>query len=351
MKFSSALILLTSVATTLAAVNGPCSSGSGVCISTSSCHAGGGVSATGLCPHTADDIKCCTKEPCGSTGGSCLFTSMCTGSRYYVSAPTLLVSAFANSHLESWSNSCDASVREAHGPALSGSGRPLFVLAVLHIPLLEPPAALVQVVLIANSTTYYRRNRPTSYLSSTRMRCLKTPNACWMPSLLLAVSLDRVEIQSRHAAPRPAALGRLRPPRLERQTVLYPPPAPENGTLTNERHTFLGQRAGAGSQRSPRVYIVPPSYRNQTKALQGMPRAARACLSTNGNIADLECAAGTVWGGPRTWRQSRDARCDGATTAETVSVTIMTGSPWTTIQRDWARSKEHRRGLDVEGAT
>ncbi|KAJ6451905.1 hypothetical protein C8R45DRAFT_916396 [Mycena sanguinolenta] len=83
MKLSSAFILLASVATALAAmVDGPCASGPGVCISTSSCQAGGGVSTTGLCPNTPDDIKCCTKAPCGDHG-ECQFTSTCTGDLFY----------------------------------------------------------------------------------------------------------------------------------------------------------------------------------------------------------------------------------------------------------------------------
>ncbi|KAJ6464553.1 hypothetical protein C8R45DRAFT_1219987, partial [Mycena sanguinolenta] len=90
MKFWSALVLLASVTTTTwAAVNGPCTSGPGVCISTSSCHAGGGVSTTGLCPHDPDDIKCCTKAPCSPSvflgGGQCQFTNTCTGNHYYIS--------------------------------------------------------------------------------------------------------------------------------------------------------------------------------------------------------------------------------------------------------------------------
>ncbi|KAJ6464555.1 hypothetical protein C8R45DRAFT_804608, partial [Mycena sanguinolenta] len=54
MKFSFALVLLATI--TWAAVNGPCSSGPGVCISTSSCHAGGGTSTRKLCPNDPDDI-------------------------------------------------------------------------------------------------------------------------------------------------------------------------------------------------------------------------------------------------------------------------------------------------------
>ncbi|KAJ6464552.1 hypothetical protein C8R45DRAFT_840404 [Mycena sanguinolenta] len=90
MKYLSVFVFLASVTTTAwAAVNGPCSSGPGVCISTSSCSAGGGVSATGLCPSDPSDIKCCTKTPCSSTaglgGGQCQFTSTCTGNHYTLS--------------------------------------------------------------------------------------------------------------------------------------------------------------------------------------------------------------------------------------------------------------------------
>ncbi|KAF7337188.1 Lysozyme [Mycena sanguinolenta] len=83
---SSIIVLLASFTTaTWAAVNGPCSSGPGICISTSSCSAGGGVSTSGLCPSDPEDIKCCTKAPCASVslgGGRCQFTSTCTGNHY-----------------------------------------------------------------------------------------------------------------------------------------------------------------------------------------------------------------------------------------------------------------------------
>ncbi|KAF7335233.1 hypothetical protein MSAN_02333700 [Mycena sanguinolenta] len=83
----SVFVFFALVATTLAAENGPCSSGPGVCISTSSCTAGGGSYTSGLCPNDPDDIKCCTKAPCASAslgGGQCLFTSNCTGGNHYV---------------------------------------------------------------------------------------------------------------------------------------------------------------------------------------------------------------------------------------------------------------------------
>ncbi|KAF7335228.1 D-alanyl-d-alanine carboxypeptidase [Mycena sanguinolenta] len=90
MKFLCAFVLLASVAsTTWAAVNGPCSSGPGVCISTTSCNAGGGSYTSGLCPKDPEEIKCCTKAPCTTShlgGGQCEFTSKCTGSQYTISA-------------------------------------------------------------------------------------------------------------------------------------------------------------------------------------------------------------------------------------------------------------------------
>lgn len=64
------------------AINGRCTGSggrAGVCISTSSCSSGGGVSISGACPNDPADIKCCTKASCGS-GGSCKWTSDCTGS-------------------------------------------------------------------------------------------------------------------------------------------------------------------------------------------------------------------------------------------------------------------------------
>lgn len=64
-----------------AVLNGPCSgagSAPGVCISTSSCEAGGGQHILNACPGTPDNIRCCTKASCG-TGGSCGPTSSCAG--------------------------------------------------------------------------------------------------------------------------------------------------------------------------------------------------------------------------------------------------------------------------------
>ncbi|KAJ7852430.1 hypothetical protein B0H13DRAFT_39503 [Mycena leptocephala] len=86
MKALSLLVLLFSVASTQAAVNGPCTvsglaTGTGVCISKSKCTAKGGTVHNGLCPNDPHDIKCCTKSFCGSaaSGGVCRFDSSCTG--------------------------------------------------------------------------------------------------------------------------------------------------------------------------------------------------------------------------------------------------------------------------------
>ncbi|KAF7335232.1 Glycoside hydrolase family 24 protein [Mycena sanguinolenta] len=80
MRFSPIIVLLASVTTTWATVNGSCISSPGICISTSSCSAGGGVSAIGLCPDDPENIRCCTKKPCApGGGGQCQFTSTCTG--------------------------------------------------------------------------------------------------------------------------------------------------------------------------------------------------------------------------------------------------------------------------------
>ncbi|KAF7352191.1 Glycoside hydrolase family 24 protein [Mycena venus] len=93
MKILSLVVLLFSMASTQAAVNGPCTggglaSGTGVCISTSKCTASGGTVHNGLCPDDPNDIKCCTKAPCTSAslgGGVCRFTSSCTGNHYTIS--------------------------------------------------------------------------------------------------------------------------------------------------------------------------------------------------------------------------------------------------------------------------
>lgn len=62
----------------LAAIDGPCADGSGVCIATAKCTSGGGHFISNACPGTPDNIKCCTKPVCG-TSGSCRWASQCTG--------------------------------------------------------------------------------------------------------------------------------------------------------------------------------------------------------------------------------------------------------------------------------
>ncbi|ORX75435.1 hypothetical protein BCR32DRAFT_296909 [Anaeromyces robustus] len=73
MLFYKLLIALISVYGALAIVNGRCSSGNGVCISTSSCTKAGGTYVSGKCPDDPGDIKCCNKNSCtvsGKTGKS-----------------------------------------------------------------------------------------------------------------------------------------------------------------------------------------------------------------------------------------------------------------------------------------
>ncbi|KAF2679828.1 hypothetical protein K458DRAFT_313317 [Lentithecium fluviatile CBS 122367] len=77
------LVLITLLPTALA-VNGRCiGSGNldGVCISTSSCTAGGGRYVSGKCPNDPANIKCCTKTPCDGFGeGACTWTDICRAS-------------------------------------------------------------------------------------------------------------------------------------------------------------------------------------------------------------------------------------------------------------------------------
>ncbi|KAI9892485.1 MAG: hypothetical protein M1814_001442 [Vezdaea aestivalis] len=79
---TAAIVALISLLPTLslAALNGPCTANGvpGTCISTESCGASGGKSATGFCPNDPTNVKCCTKESCGN-GGNCRFTSNCQG--------------------------------------------------------------------------------------------------------------------------------------------------------------------------------------------------------------------------------------------------------------------------------
>ncbi|KAL8718363.1 MAG: hypothetical protein Q9225_004489 [Loekoesia sp. 1 TL-2023] len=77
---TSTLALFALTATTLAALNGPCSvnGASGVCLHTADCKDGSGTSTAGFCPNDPADVKCCTKSSCGS-GGDCRWTSSCSG--------------------------------------------------------------------------------------------------------------------------------------------------------------------------------------------------------------------------------------------------------------------------------
>ncbi|KAJ7256061.1 hypothetical protein C8J57DRAFT_1651496 [Mycena rebaudengoi] len=103
-KLVSFLGVLAFIATTHAAVNGPCTGGGlatgiGVCIPTSKCTASGGTVHNNLCPFDPIDIKCCTKAPCTSAalgGGVCRFTNNCTGNHYTISSKIL---GYLKSHI------------------------------------------------------------------------------------------------------------------------------------------------------------------------------------------------------------------------------------------------------------
>jgi len=75
------LVLLAFAHGALSEVNERCSSGNGVCISTSNCKKMGGTYESGLCPNDPEDIKCCNKSSCTVDGktGVCKFTSDCKG--------------------------------------------------------------------------------------------------------------------------------------------------------------------------------------------------------------------------------------------------------------------------------
>jgi len=87
MHLNIKLLFLTLIATqaVLGKVNGKCSSGNGVCVSTSSCTKAGGTYVNGLCPSDPSNIKCCNKSKCVAPNGkvgSCMFTSACKGTTY-----------------------------------------------------------------------------------------------------------------------------------------------------------------------------------------------------------------------------------------------------------------------------
>jgi len=75
--------LLIAIPSALAAINGKCSSGNGVCVSTTSCSNSGGTYVSGKCPNDPANIKCCNKN-CSYNGksGQCKFKSQCKGTTY-----------------------------------------------------------------------------------------------------------------------------------------------------------------------------------------------------------------------------------------------------------------------------
>ena len=79
MKFI--LILLLTISSTLASVNGPCSGRDGICIDSSKCSSYGGTTYSGKCPKDANNIKCCDSLSCSANGktGKCVFSSQCKG--------------------------------------------------------------------------------------------------------------------------------------------------------------------------------------------------------------------------------------------------------------------------------
>ncbi|ORX41696.1 hypothetical protein BCR36DRAFT_416591 [Piromyces finnis] len=84
MRFNTNLVLslLLSVPAALGAVNGRCSSGNGVCVSTTNCINAGGSYVNGKCPNDPNNIKCCNKKKCVTSGGlvgTCKFISDCEG--------------------------------------------------------------------------------------------------------------------------------------------------------------------------------------------------------------------------------------------------------------------------------
>lgn len=58
LSYGKIILLLPSITSILAIVNGTCSSGNGEWVSTSSCSSSGGTYESGKCPNDASDIKC-----------------------------------------------------------------------------------------------------------------------------------------------------------------------------------------------------------------------------------------------------------------------------------------------------
>ena len=77
------LILLVTISTTLAELNGKCQGRSGICIKTSECQSYGGTTYSGYCPIDPPDVLCCDDIKCTKTSntGNCLFTDQCPGER------------------------------------------------------------------------------------------------------------------------------------------------------------------------------------------------------------------------------------------------------------------------------
>jgi len=78
-----ALLLSAFTSAALGALNEPCygSGGvAGVCVTTATCSASGGVTITGGCPSDPSDVKCCSKTTCANgSSGNCRWTSDCAG--------------------------------------------------------------------------------------------------------------------------------------------------------------------------------------------------------------------------------------------------------------------------------
>jgi hypothetical protein len=86
MKVVSFLVLLASIASAQASVNGHCvagggvAAGVGVCLHIKDCNAQHGTIHNNLCPFDPDDVKCCTNRPapkCSNVLGICRFTDIC----------------------------------------------------------------------------------------------------------------------------------------------------------------------------------------------------------------------------------------------------------------------------------
>jgi len=85
MRLNFVLLAFAALPSVFGAVNGRCSSGNGVCVSTQSCSKAGGSYVSGLCPNDPNNIKCCNKTRCVTSEGkvgSCKFTSNCSGTSY-----------------------------------------------------------------------------------------------------------------------------------------------------------------------------------------------------------------------------------------------------------------------------